>query len=274
MDKKIDTIYGATAGPHPGEGKEREEEKGVTVWNEVGSGLRDIAPILPGVVPFGMIAGAGAISIGWTAVQAQAMSILVFAGASQVAAIDLLGRGAVGAAIVFAVLVINLRFVMYSAAIAPALPRLSRMRKLVASYLLTDQGFAVTVSRAGRPGRRGRRTGRAPFSYYMGASIALWTTWQLGTFAGIVLGSVVPPSWGLDFTIPLMFLALLAPTLKNRAAWTAAIAAGAVAVAGRDLPNNLGLMAGALAGVVAGLLADRPGAKPGRAAASGEGESV
>ncbi len=214
-------------------------------------GVKDVSPILPGVVPFGMIAGAAALSAGMTPLQAQGMSLIVFAGASQVAAIDLIGRGAAWPAILFAVMIINLRFVMYSAAIAPILTGLSKIQKLFGSYLLTDQGFAVTVN---RHGQQGARPGPSLFLYYIGASLALWSTWQVGTFAGIVLGAMVPPSWDLDFTIPLMFLALLAPTLRNRSSRVAAVTAGLIAVFGRGLPHNLSLVVGALAGVAIGLL--------------------
>lgn len=200
-----------------------------------------------------MIAGAGALAAGFTPLQAQGMSLLVFAGASQVAAIDLISRGAAWPAILFAMMVVNLRFVMYSAAIAPLLPGLSKLQKIFGSYLLTDQGFAVTVN---RHGRMGNRSGPPLFLYYIGASLALWSTWQLGTFAGIVLGALVPPSWDLDFTIPLMFLALLAPTLKNRSSRTAAVAAGLIATVGRGLPHNMALMVGALSGIAIGLIVE------------------
>ncbi len=250
MDRKINTIYGAVTAKS--ESNSRVDNR-LSRFKRALTGARDVAPILPGVIPFGMVAGAGALSAGFTAVEAQGMSLILFAGASQVAAIDLIGRGVAWPAILFAIMIVNMRFAMYSAAIATVLPGLSKLQKTFGSYLLTDQGFAVTINRHRLEGDQAQPH---LFSYYIGASLALWSTWQLGTFAGIVLGAMVPPSWDLDFTIPLMFLALLSPTLRNRSSWTAALTAGLIATVGRGLPHNMSLMMGALAGVAMGLIVE------------------
>ena len=224
------------------------------------AGVMDVLPILPGVIPFGMIYGGAAVAAGLSPRLAQAMSLAVFAGASQVAAVDLMTRGAAWFTVLAAVLVINSRFVMYGAALAQVLPRTRGWQGLMASYLLTDQAFAVTLARSGRD--------PAPdqlLAYYMATSVTLWTTWQLGTLAGIVLGSVVPPTWELEFTIPLMFLALLVPVLKDRPSWMAAAVGGIGMLAGGRLPHNLGLLVGVAAGIAAGLLAERGSAGEGEA---------
>lgn len=230
-----------------------ETPSAVSSWRrEALAGLRDTAPILPGVLPFGMIYGATAVAVGISPLMAQAMSVAVFAGASQVAAVDLLARDAAWITVLGAVLVINSRFVMYAAAVGAVLPRLRGGKGMLASYLLTDQGFAVTVARSQKPNTAG-----SLLPYYLGASAALWTTWQTGTAVGIAVGGIVPPSWELEFSIPLMFLALLIPTLKDRPSWIAAVVAGAAVLLGRDLPHNLGLMVGSLLGIGAGLVAER-----------------
>jgi predicted branched-subunit amino acid permease len=220
--------------------------------SDLGLGMRDVVPILLGIVPFGMISGASAIAAGLDPVTAMSMSLIVFAGASQLAMCDLIARGAVLPVVVLTALVINLRFVMYSAAIAPYLATAPARFKGVASYLLTDQGFVVTATRA--------RTTPDPHHlrwYYLGASLALWTTWQLSNLAGIQLGTLVPPSWGLEFTIPLTFLALLVPVLRDRPSLVAAAVATVVALLGRALPYNLGLIVATVLGVGAGLLVPR-----------------
>lgn len=223
-----------------------------------GAGILDTLPILPGVLPFGMIFGAAAVAAGLAPTMAQGISLAVFAGASQVAAVDLIARDAGWLTILGAVLVINSRFVMYGAALAPLLPRLRGWRGAMAAYLLTDQAFAVTLNQSLR-----ERSPETLASYYLGSSVALWTTWQAGTACGIVLGSVVPPSWNLAFSIPVMFLALLVPLLRDRPSWIAALVAGTAVLLERDLPHNLGLIVGTLAGIAAGLVAER-GRYPGK----------
>ena len=215
-------------------------------------GIRDAAPILPGVAPFGIIAGAAAVAAGLAPAPAAGMSVIIFAGASQLAAIELLARQTTWPVVLLTILVINLRFVMYSAVLAPWLARLPLRAKIVLAYLITDQAFAVTVA------RERRRPGEVDLVwYYLGAAVSLWLTWQLGTVAGVLLGSLVPASWQLEFTVPLVFLALLVPLLTDRASLVAAGAAGVVALVGRGLPWNLGLIVAAAIGIAAGLLAER-----------------
>jgi predicted branched-subunit amino acid permease len=97
------------------------------------AGVRVGVPIVLGIVPFGLVAGAGAVSVGIPALQAVGMSVFIFAGASQLAAIELVGRGAPAAVIVLTVLVVNLRMVMYSASIAPHFARQSAKWKAALS---------------------------------------------------------------------------------------------------------------------------------------------
>ena len=216
----------------------------VSIFRRLFEGARDVSPILLGVVPFGMIAGASAINAGFSTLQAMSMSVVVFAGASQLAAIDLLARGAAVPVVVLTVLVINLRFIMYSAALTPHFSHLPARWKVLVSYLLTDQAFVVVVNRyQSEPGMARRRW------YYLGTAMILWITWQFGTIVGVFLGNLVPASWELDFTVPLVFVALLVPTLGDRGNRMAALIAGGVALAGQGLPYNLGLILAAFAGI-------------------------
>ena len=88
-----------------------------------------------------------------------------------------------------------------------------------------------------------------------------WVAWQTGTVAGVLLGPLIPAAWQLEFSMPLVFLALLVPLVRDRAALVAAIAAGLAAVAGRGLPWNLGLILAAVVGVGGGLFAERAPAR-------------
>jgi predicted branched-subunit amino acid permease len=214
------------------------------------AGVRAVAPILVGIVPFGLVAGAAAVDAGLTLLDAVGLSVVVFAGASQLAAIGLFGDGAPLALVVVTVLVINLRLVMYSASIAPELLDEPRRWRTLEAYLLTDQAYALSVTRFEREPGTSRRW------YYLGAAAPLWFVWQLCTVVGAVAGARVPPWLPLDFAVPLTFLALLVPTIKGRATATAAVVGGGLATIGGGLPLEAGLMVGAVAGVLAGVLAE------------------
>ena len=212
------------------------------------SGAKAISPLILGVVPFALIAGISAVGAGLSPLEALGMSYIVFAGASQLAAVELIGQNAPVAVIVATALVINLRFSMYSAALAPHFHGLSLSWRGVLAYLMTDQAFAISIASYGK----GRKS--CKHWYYLGAALTMWCVWQTGTAAGVFLGARIPPSWSLEFAIPLTFLALLFPALKDRPSIGAAIVAGLLALAGHGLPYNLGLFLAAIGGIAAGVM--------------------
>ena len=222
---------------------------------EARRGLRDVAPILLGIVPFGLVAGAAAINAGLTPLQAAGLSVVVFAGASQLAAIELFGTNAELLVIFVTGAVINLRLLMYSASIAPHFRPFRDRWKAVCSYVLTDQAYALSVARYTADADLDPAARR---QYYLAVGGSLWVVWQLCSLVGIVVGARVPASWGLEFAVPLVFLSLLVPAISSWPKLVAAAVGGGVAVAGAALavPLNLGLIGGGLAGVAAGVLAD------------------
>lgn len=213
------------------------------------TGVRDTLPLLLGIIPFGLVAGIAAVNAGLDLQHAVGFSVVVFAGASQLAAIDLLGSNAPLAVVVATAVVINLRMMMYSASIAPYFRSFAARSKAVASYLLTDQAFALSLARYRHDGETDR------FAYYFGVAFSLWAVWQFSTIVGAFLGTGLPPEWGFEFAAPLVFLALLVPTLKDRASaasgLTGGIAAVAVVVAG--IPFHLDIIVAAVFGVTVGL---------------------
>jgi 4-azaleucine resistance transporter AzlC len=223
---------------------------------ELWAGCRDEAPILLGVAPFGMIYGILAIGAGLPATSAQAMSAIVFAGSAQFIAAQLIRDGAPAAVVVLTVFVVNLRHALYSASAAPYVRHLGAGWKALLAYLLTDEAYAVAITRYTR---EGDRTDVSPHRhwYFLGAGLILWASWQVSTAAGVFLGARIPESWSLEFTLPLTFIALVFPALRDRGAATAAVAAGALSVAVAGLPYKLGLLLAAGAGVLAGLAAER-----------------
>lgn len=214
------------------------------------AGFLSITPILIGVFPFGLIAGIAAVEAGLGSIQAYAASPILFAGASQLAMMDLIGRGAAPVVVVATVLVINARMAMYSAALAPVFRDLTPLRKAYGSYIITDQSFAVSIIRFDQV----RESTRRRFAYFMGASIGLWVTWQISSLLGVIIGSGVPEGWSLDFAVPLVFMALLFPAIKDRGSAVAATAAAASAVAFAALPLNLGLLVASGIGLISGVI--------------------
>jgi 4-azaleucine resistance transporter AzlC len=221
---------------------------------ELRRGVRDATPIAVGLIPFALVSGVAAVEAGLSFAQAMGFSVVVFAGTSQLAAIDLLGRNAALSVVFLTAVVINLRMMMYSASIAPHFRPLRARWKTVCSYVLTDQAYAVAVARYADE----KLDAVERRNYYLGVAFSLWVVWQVFTVAGVLLGEGVPPSWGLEFAVPLVFLSLLVPAVSTRPSVVAATLGGSVAVAGDvlALPFNLGLMAGAVAGVLAGVVTE------------------
>ena len=215
------------------------------------SGARAVLPVLLGVAPFGMIFGVLARGSGIPPVAAQAMSMIVFAGSAQFIAVQLIGAGAPAAVVFLTTAVVNIRHALYSATLAPYLRPLAARWRWTLPYLMVDEVFAVTIVRARQSSPE--QTGR----YMLGAGITLWTTWQISTAIGIFLGAQVPASWSLEFALPLTFVALLLPSLRDRAGVVAALTAGIVAILTLRLPLKLGIVVSAIAGIVAGLVADQ-----------------
>jgi 4-azaleucine resistance transporter AzlC len=220
------------------------------------SGLHDgavaVAPMLIGVVPFGLVFGIVAAGSSLGALLGGASSVIIFAGAAQLAMIGLIDLGTVGAVVVATALVINARHLMYSAALAPQFREFPAVARYTLPYLLTDQAFALSIIRF--------NDATDPVYkqwFFTGTAATLWVAWQISTVTGIVLGAQVPGSWSLDFAIPLVFLVLLVPAIKDRADLVAAIVGGSVAIAAAGAPYGLGLMIGAVCGIVAGVAARR-----------------
>ncbi len=212
------------------------------------SGIKDELPILPGVIPFGMIYGVSALSAHIPPLTAQAMSSIVFAGASQFIIAQLVMVGTPPVVIILTAFIVNIRHMLYSASLAPFVKHLPARWKWLLAYLLTDEAYAVTVLHYREGGDETHK-----HWYFFGAGLALWLTWQVSTAIGIFLGTQVPASWSLDFTSTLTFIALVVPALKDRASTIAALTAGLVAILVYALPFKLGLGFAAIIGIIVGL---------------------
>jgi predicted branched-subunit amino acid permease len=234
--------------------------KSAEFWN----GIKAEMPLLIGVVPFGMIYGVLAIGAGIPAGASQAMSAIIFAGSAQFITTQMYAIGAPILVIILTIGVVNLRHMLYSTSVAPYTQKLHLPWKWLLAYLLTDEAYAVTITHYQHAGEKfvGMSQGDDPPShatgpdnrhwFFLGAGLALWTSWQLSTAVGIFLGAVIPASWSLDFTLALTFIAIVVPTLKDRPSVVAALVAGVVAVLTAGIPLKLGLVTAALVGILVG----------------------
>ena len=212
------------------------------------AGVRAESPLLMGVFPFGLIYGALALGAGLSPAAAQMMSSIVFAGSSQFIAAQLIHDSAPGIVIVLTITVVNLRHMLYSASIAPFIEHLSTRWKTLLAYLLTDEAYAATITHY-------EEDGITPTShwFFLGAGLALWTTWQVSSAMGIFIGAALPSSWPLDFAVPITFIAMVMPVLKDKPIVAAALSAGTVALLAYSLPFKLGLILAALVGIFTGM---------------------
>lgn len=217
------------------------------------AGVKAELPILLGVIPFGLIFGVVALQAGLPPWPAMAMSSVVFAGSAQFIGVQLIGLATPAAVILLTTFVVNLRHLLYGASLGPYLKPLRPAWKWLLAYLMTDEAYAVSMIRYGA-GTGSRENGHW---FFLGAGLTLWVAWQASTAAGILLGARIPESWSLDFALPLTFIALVRPTLTDRAALLAAALAGVIAVLAAGLPYKLGLMLAAVSGIAVGLVSER-----------------
>ncbi len=213
------------------------------------AGVRAEAPIVIGVIPFGLIFGAVAVSGGLTPAMAQAMSSVIFAGSAQFIGAQLITGGAAAFVLLLTTFVVNLRHLLYSASLAPYVRHLPRRWRLLLAYLLTDEAYAPTIIHyleADAPTAVGHW-------FFLGAGLTLWTSWQISTALGVVFGAAVPAGWSLDFALAVTFIGIVVPALRDRPHVAAAVSAGLVAVLAFGWPYKLGLMAAAMTGILAGV---------------------
>ena len=215
-------------------------------------GRRAILPFLPGAFAWGMISGVAMVKGGLAVPWAIAMSLLVYAGSAQLAALPLIVAGAPLWVIVATGFITNLRFVIYSAAMRPYFADRTLGRRIVLGYFMTD----FTFVRFMRSAQEGTMPNAHRDAWFTGVCSSNWLTWQVSAISGIIGASYVPTEWGLEFTGTLALVALVGPSLNARPAIVGAVVAALVALFAHALPFKLGLFCGALAGIVAATLTD------------------
>lgn len=204
-------------------------------------------PVLVTSLVVGTTYGVVARQSGLTVVEASASSLIVFAGAAQLAMLELLRGGGSPVEVAVAIFLINARHLLMAAAIRPFVTRAPVLSRLALGYVLTDEAFAMGIGWFRRP--------RTELAYFATFGIALWACWNVATVAGALIGSSFehPQRFGVDFAITAVFVAIVATSARHRAdvivAAAAALVAAALKLAGAST------LAVVVAGAVAPLVA-------------------
>lgn len=214
------------------------------------AGAKAISPVLPAGATVGLVTGVAATAVGLSPHQATAMSVIVYSPTVMLTAFELLESGTPAVIVVGAALIVGVRFSMLSLSIAPHFERLSTRWTWLLAYFLWTPVYAVSLQRFDADPTTSKR------GYWLGAALPLWVTFQIALVAGIAFSARVPPTWQLEFVVPLAFIALLQGFLKDRPTKRSALVAGVLAVLGGTLPVNLGIVVATVGGVTVGMLAD------------------
>lgn len=212
--------------------------------SEFSAGIRAQLPLLLGVTPFGLAYGAYAVESGLSPGFAQAMSVIVFGGASQFVGARQIAAEVPGIIIVLTAFLVNSRHMLYSATLAPYVDGLSARWRWLLAYMLTDEAYASAIGRYQQPDVSPNK-----HWFLFGSCLALWVDWQVTTAIGVFAGAALPASWALDFALPLTFIAIVVPSLKDRPSLAAAVVAGTVAAFGFRWPYGLNVLVPALTGL-------------------------
>ncbi|WP_085792361.1 AzlC family ABC transporter permease [Roseivivax jejudonensis] len=238
------------------------------VKSPYGRGVVDGLPFIFVVAPFALLFGVVATEAGLSIFEALAFSVAVIAGAAQFTALALMTEHAPVIVVLASALAVNLRMAMYSAAMTPHLGHLPVWKRSLVAYFLVDQTYALgTLEFEARPSQ----SAADKFAYFLGTLTPICIPWYIFTFVGAWAGAAIPTNLGLDFAVPVAFLAMIGPMLRTPAHMSAAFTGAAVSLAMAWLPYNLGLIAGGIAGMVVGaqveLVTERRAARRGEAGA-------
>ena len=216
--------------------------------SDVREGIKAALPIVLGYLPVGMAYGVLARAAGLSTLETGAMSLMVFAGASQFIAVGMLSTGIATLPIILTTLAVNSRHLLMSSAIAPFFKGLSLKKVVVLSAQLTDESFAVAMADtskiSGRP------------NYQIALQVTAWLAWFSGSLIGALFGSLIDSaSFGIPFAMTALFICLLMIQIKSRAHLAVAVGSGLLALSLKGiLPNNLFIVAAAIIAPIIGLL--------------------
>ncbi len=212
-------------------------------------GIIDVSPLMIPVVPFGLIFGILSIDIGFSPLATMAMSLIIFGGASQIILLQLFSGGASTLVIVSSVGAVNSRHLLYGAVVSEHLSDLKLIWKIIISYFLIDQAFAVSNKYFQKSNEKNK------YFHLIGGGFTCWIIWQSTTFLGIILGSAIPEKLGLSFAVPLTFLAILVNDFRKLINVIVIVVSGLVALIGYNyIPYKAYVIVAALVGLLTALI--------------------
>ncbi len=214
-------------------------------------GLRVAFPQSIGLIPWALVTGLAMVSAGFTPLQAMGMNVIVFAGVAQLGTLPLIVANAPLWLIITTALVLNLRFLIFSAAIARGFRGVGAGTRWISSYLLIDGVFAACLEKMLIEEDRHWRLG-----YYLAPSVWSWALWQIFALIGVLAASSIPRNWSLEFMATIALISILVPMAKFRPMLIAALTGGSMAVLLRGMPLRLGVIVAIFAGIIAGFLAE------------------
>lgn len=208
------------------------------------------------IATWGLVTGVAMAKI-LSVPQAIGMSLLVYAGSAQLAALPLIALNLPLWTIFFTASIVNLRFVIFGAAIQPHFGHLPLPRRLTLGYLNGDISFVLFTQRYPITDAKSAAETAEREAYFLGLSTCNWLAWQIASIAGILLAAHIPNEWNVGFAGTLALMAIAIPLLADRAGAAAMLAAAAVSLWGLNWPYRLNLVAAVLAATAVGLLVDR-----------------
>jgi predicted branched-subunit amino acid permease len=223
---------------------------------EFGRGMRDMSSVAPGLAAWGMMTGVAMIKSGMSLFESVAMTLLVYAGSSQLTALPLIAAGAPVLVIWATGFCVNLRFVVFSAHMRPYLMHLPRRWRLLTGYITADLSYVMFTKRFHQPPQNAAER-EAQLAYLLGGCTTNWSSWQLASLLGIALAHSVPAAWGLGFAGILALLGVSCSLASSRLRVVSAGVAGAAAVAAFALPFKLNIVVAIAAAVALALLLEK-----------------
>ena len=212
-------------------------------------GIIDVSPLMIPVIPFGLIFGVLSIEIGFTPVETMGMSLVIFGGASQIVLLQLFSGGASSLVIISSVGAVNSRHLLYGAVVSEHLSDLKLIWKIIISYFLIDQAFAISNEYL----KKNKQSNK--YFHLVGGGATCWVIWQSTTLLGIVLGEAIPDKLGLSFAVPLTFLALLVNDFRKLINVVVIIISGLVATIGFNyIPFKAYVIVSALIGLFTAMI--------------------
>ncbi|MGA1423553.1 MAG: AzlC family ABC transporter permease [Steroidobacteraceae bacterium] len=209
-------------------------------------------PLSPGIFAWGLVTGVAMVKSGLSTLDATILSLLAYAGSAQLAAMPLIATLAPLWLVTLTAIIVNLRFVVYTALLRPHFTHLSTSRRLWLGYIVGDIMFVRFTTLLQQEPNYPHKV-----AYYTGGALANWVIWQVSSLIGIFAATAIPASWGLELAGTLALVALLVPLLRQWPALAGASAAAIVAVLANALPLRLGLLCGVVTGITVALLVDR-----------------